>query len=282
MKKTSKELLNQGRIYKKEMDAVYCYVYNTEDYRKYAAMDADSLMALAENNDGLALNELGDRYCYAMGLEENNAKAIECYEKASELGVPRAYTQLSFLYNDALVSKEDGERALGALKKAAELGDVYAENYLSNCYLRGNGVEQDDRKCLYWLRKSANRGYYVALMNLAGYYDKREMMSNRDEICFDLHLKAVEAAEKSGIKEPSEYLARLYNSLGVYYDNVYNNPEEAVKWYKRAIDNNSTLAKDNLESLFHDLAPSKNLFREVGYEIKKHVKWFIHDKQKCY
>ncbi len=160
---------------------------------------------LADEGDATAAYYLGKMYANGEGVEKNDQKAIEYYQKAeSAYNIDAAYELAEILLNDSADSEDEKfENGLKYLKRAAyagqpnalfQLGEFYEKGngvpqdyknafgfYLmgalkgdmksqyrvSRLYLAGRGVPQDFENGLKWLSRSARQGYVVAQKDLA-------------------------------------------------------------------------------------------------------------------
>ena len=70
-------------------------------------------------DNGFALSQMGDAYYGGLGVEKDLAKAVDCYKKAVEKGVPNALYRLGVLsyYGEGVDKDEAYARSL--LEKAA-------------------------------------------------------------------------------------------------------------------------------------------------------------------
>ncbi len=77
--------------------------------------------------DANALNNLGERYYYGRGVEQDYKKAVECYRKAAELGLAEAQCNLGYCYKTGYGVERDLNMAVRWFRKAAEQGDEDAK-----------------------------------------------------------------------------------------------------------------------------------------------------------
>lgn len=93
-------------------------------------------------------------------LEENeNAKAIECWKKAAELGHPHAYYALGLNYAIPEPGKpRDMVEAAKWYLKGAKLGDAPSQVAIGQCYENGEGVTKNINEAAEWYRKAADQG----------------------------------------------------------------------------------------------------------------------------
>lgn len=112
-----------------------------------------------------AMNDIGNWYRDGNGVEQDYAKALECYEKALDLNYPPAMTNFAELYDNGNGVEQDYEKALEWYEKAIDLGNSGAMNNLGAMYYYGNAVEQDYEKALEWFDRAADLGHEIAKEN---------------------------------------------------------------------------------------------------------------------
>ena len=132
----------------------------------------------------------GEQYRVGKGAPQNDEKAVECYQKAAELGLAEAQNSLGEIYYDfgimqseriaklikeIVVQKaaEHGtesqcyEEAIKWYRKAAEQGYADAQCNLGDMYYLGWGVPEDCEEAAKWYQKAARQGNIAAQKALA-------------------------------------------------------------------------------------------------------------------
>ena len=181
-------------------------------------------------------------------------KAIECYQKAIDLGCDDAIFALAELYekqgkeedmirllvkagNQGNVGamrhlyryyeeREDAKKAAKWTEKAALSGDSDAMWLIGCYYRRGYGVEEDFGKAFKWFQKSAKEGNAFGMTLFGDCYRDGEGCEQ------DLSL-AVEWYEKAAALEDDWAMCRL----GMLYDEgsgVPENPVLGAEWYRKS------------------------------------------------
>lgn len=123
-------------------------------YRPYAVLKMAQLEEHAAKGAVGALQELGERYYFGLGVEKDVAKA---------------YTYLL---------------------QAAEGGSQDAEYLVAECYRTGTAVAQDQEKYLEWLSAAATHGSWMAMLNLSAAYHNGDGMAQNDAQSFSWTLQA--------------------------------------------------------------------------------------------
>ena len=181
-------------------------------------------------------------------------KAVECYQKAIDLGCDDAIFALAELYekqgeeenmirllvkagNQGNVGamrhlyryyeeREDAKKAAKWTEKAALSGDSDAMWLIGCYYRRGYGVEEDFGKAFKWFQKSAKEGNAFGMTLFGDCYRDGEGCEQ------DLSL-AVEWYEKAAALEDDWAMCRLG---GLYYEGcgVPENPVLGAEWYRKS------------------------------------------------
>lgn len=181
-------------------------------------------------------------------------KAVECYQKAIDLGYDNALFALADLYEkqgeeEAMIrllvkagnqgnvgamdrlethfeEVEDYRSAIRWTEKKAKLGDADAMWWMGFRYREGKVVEQDLEKAFDWFQKSARAGHDGAMWWLGDCY--RDGEGTGEDIG-----EAIKWYEKSAALENSYAMW----SLGMIYDEgngVPENPVLGAEWYRKS------------------------------------------------
>ena len=181
-------------------------------------------------------------------------KAVECYQKAIDLGCDDAILTLAELYEkqgneEAMIrllvkagnqdnvgamnrlethfeEVEDYRSAIRWTEKKAKLGDADAMWWMGVKYREGKVVEQDLEKAFDWFLKSAHAGHDGAMWWLGDCY--RDGEGTVEDIG-----AAIKWYEKSAALENSYAMCRL----GMLYDEgngVPENPVLGAEWYRKS------------------------------------------------
>lgn len=230
---------------------------------RYYTKAFDHIQDLSEEEDEVAQYLLGYYYQVGMVVEEDDAKALNIYEKAARQGNPhgmsvaadmyrlgegtakdyakarewynrgieledaRSYYGLAGLYYNGEGVERDREQAFEYFKIAAEKDYTDAQSQLGYMYAYGLGVEENDEEAVWWYRKAAEKGNVSGQYNLGVVYAKGEGISQ------DLD-KAAEWYRKAARKD---YSLAQHNLAGLYNTDL-NNIDSAKYWYRKAAGNN--------------------------------------------
>jgi len=122
---------------------------------------------LAEKEVFFAQYILGCMYYHGIGVEENDQKAFEFFQKSAvNEDNEDAQYYLSTMYQDGLGVKQDYQVAVMWYQKSAEQGEAIAQNNLAVMYRDGLGVKQDYQEAKKWFQKAAEQGIQNAIDNL--------------------------------------------------------------------------------------------------------------------
>jgi hypothetical protein len=135
-----------------------------------------SLQYAAEHGHGFAAWQLGRMYAEGDGVERNDYRAFEYFQKFADShadehpGFPRArfvanaFVALGHYYlegipNTAVAASPERARRMFA-HAASQFGDPEAQYQLAKLYIDGNGVRRDPKHAVPWLVLAANKGHY--------------------------------------------------------------------------------------------------------------------------
>lgn len=200
----------EGKI-EDQMNLAYMYLYGTNGVQQDLAKAFEYYQMAAEQNNPIALNNLGSLYFNGIGTNVDVKKAVALFTKAAELGNDNAATNLAFIYLKGGVKDPARNKiAMDLFKKAANsgnnvakfmlgyayyLGFVYEQNYdqafkliksaaennsnldeaqivLADMYIKGTGTVQNYMKGIASFRSAVNQGNSEAFMKLADIYAK--------------------------------------------------------------------------------------------------------------
>lgn len=128
--------------------------------------EARRFLEIAQKGDERIVTSLAIAYYEGYGVEQDYAKALECYQKAAELGYDVAQCDLAYMYKTGKGTPKDMEKAFYWYMKSAEQGFSDAQLELGVLYHNGTGVKQDYMKSYYWYKKAADQGNVKAQENI--------------------------------------------------------------------------------------------------------------------
>ena len=88
---------------------------------------------------------------------------FEGYENTADV---QAQVNLGVCYSNGTGVEKDEQKAVELYQKAAEQGDANAQYNLGWCYESGTAVEKDEQKAVEWYKKAAEQGYASQISQL--------------------------------------------------------------------------------------------------------------------
>jgi hypothetical protein len=145
------------------------------------------LKSAANVGDAVAQNWLGSYF----REKHEYSDALLWFNKSAQQNNPVALNNLGFLFSEGFGVKSDSPKAVSYYKRAAELGNLDALNNLALMYAQGEGVTQSYRDAYVWFEKAADKGDGLATANIGIYYAQGFGVQKNDTIAFALCKKAV-------------------------------------------------------------------------------------------
>lgn len=137
----------------------YMYLYGESGVDKDYEKAFQYYNMAANQNDSIAINNVGSLYFSGIGTEKSLSKAAQMFEKASSLGNTEAAVNLSFIYLTKDSALNNPRAAIELLKTASEAGNPTAKFLLGYAYFKGFVVEQNYKKAIALIREAANAEY---------------------------------------------------------------------------------------------------------------------------
>ncbi len=262
------------------------------------ALGRDTFEAASSGN--AAAMELLARFLYAGDVfQKDIARSIKWYERACELGLPKACSSLGLHYQSWLpTEKRDVVTAGKWFRKGAELDDVRSMQQLANVLAFAAGHPRDYPGAIKWYRRAIEKGNDVAsLANLALVYEGKNGAPKDLKEFFRLTKLAAEAgrpeaiinlgvayANGVGVKRDVAMAVRhltiagnkghpvAWRYLGEWYKRgnpVSKDRSKAIQYYRKAAAIGDALAKNELKKLGaspEDPAEIQRLLAALGYD----------------
>ena len=124
-----------------------------------------ALKAAAEAGSSDAQFQLGTRYLYGEGVEQNNFTAAEWLRKSAGQGNHNAQYNMGVMSLNGLGMIADTQEAIHWFTRAAENADTAAQFTLGVMYANGRGVLQDMMQAHMWFSLAAAGGNKNAAVN---------------------------------------------------------------------------------------------------------------------
>jgi len=198
----------------------------------------------SDQGEAVAQYNLGIMYLDGKGVPQNDTKAVEWYQKAADQGLAEAQCNMGFMYASGKGVPQSDIKAVELYQKAADQGNAVAQSNLGNMYRNGKGVPQNDSKAVEWYQKAADQGFAQAQGNLGIMYSNGKGVPQNDT-------KAIEWYQKAA--NQGNAVAQL-NLGGMYLDGigVPQSDTKAVEWYQKAADQGFASAQYNLGWMYEN------------------------------
>lgn len=196
---------------------------------------------------------LGIMMYYGVGIEKNIDQAIDLLESLPSFASKDGALKEDILYTHFKGTKEY-PKMMYWLKKGADAGRENAIYRLAECYKEGIGVEKDLRQAVSYLIKAYDLGNSMAASELGLYGELQQLSPDTlkllqlagEEDCVDAQIRLFKYYDAKGDTEAKQHWlqeAGMSNSgyaqfeLGTYFATNHANDGEALKWFKKAFEN---------------------------------------------
>ena len=187
-----------------------------------------AIAAVLGNADGQ--KKLADFYYDGNGVEQDLQNAIEWYENASDRDSKEAQYALGQIY----AQQGEYDRAYEYYLAAAGNRHIAAQYELGCLLLKGRGVKADEQEAIRWLCLSLEQGHMPAVIELAQIY-KNQNTPEGYRKAFDYYLKAA-----SFSAEAERNVAEFYFHG---YGNQPKDGTKAFEWYQKAAEHGDAAAQ---------------------------------------
>ena len=188
--------------------------------------DMEAIKNLSNAGGAYVQYVLAWMYSYGVGVEKDEEKAFEWYEKSAKQNYAPAQNNLALMYLEGVGVEKDEEKAFEWYEKSAKQNFAFAQNNLAWMYSNGIGVEKDEEKAFEWCEKSAKQNFAFAQNNLALMYLEGVGVEKDEEKAFEWYEKSA----KLNYVPAQLALAEMYsNGIGVEKDE-----EKASEWYEKS------------------------------------------------
>jgi hypothetical protein len=217
---------------------------------------ADQDLAEAQSNVGVC-------YMSGQGVATNYVEAVKWLRKAADQNIVLAQYNLGSCYHTGQGVAKDYVEAVKWFRRSAEQGYALAQYNLGACYAKGQGVGKDEVEAYKWWLLAGAQGLEAARQNMAALERQltREQLIEGQKRAGDFTLpEAPSLATQQGEAEDNPLAdlrakaatgdAQAQNELGeaLYAGKLgaVKNAVEAVKWFRRAAEQNLAAAQSNL------------------------------------
>jgi TPR repeat protein len=189
----------------------------------------------AAQNHAEAMYWLGKLFSKKPESPENDARIVQLYRRAAELGIANAqyelgvfnaYLHMGYIYKEGLGLKKDYQKALENYEAAANKGNVSANYHMGQMYEKGLGVKKNDTTAARFYELAALFGH-IGSMSKYGIMlaEGKGVTKNEQEALIWL----MPAAAK-GDAHAQFYLGRMYQKGIINAD--LEDTDKLKKWVK--------------------------------------------------
>jgi len=172
-------------------------------FRNHLKNDVEAVKWLklsAEQNCGIAQDNLGNMYQLGRGVEKDLEEAFRWYKRSAENGCISGQNNLGFMYVTGTGVERSFKKAFDSYSESAGSGDAAGLIGLSAFYIGGHAVEKDVSKGVELLELAAIQDDGQASVDAAYRLGMMYLMFARNSMVFEEEVKAkkwlVHAAEK--------------------------------------------------------------------------------------
>ncbi|KAH3764274.1 sel1 repeat family protein [Pelomyxa schiedti] len=180
----------------------------------------------ADAGDTTAMYNLAVCYDNGDGVEKDTQKAVTLYQRAADAGNTSAMCNLGVGYENGY--GKDIKKTVTLYKRAADAGHATAMYNLAVCYEHGIGVDTDIGMAVTLWQRAADAGDSDAMFCLGVCYENGDALRKDIHKAVILYQKAADAGN-----------AKAMYWLGVCYENgtgVEKDIQKAVSLFQRAVD----------------------------------------------
>ncbi len=213
---------------------------------------------------------LGLLYKNGEVVPRDYSQAFQLTRRAADAGLSQGQINLGFLYRDGVGVPSDLTEAVKWWRLAAAQGHTSAMVEIGRAYRNGQGVQQDSIETIKWFKQAAAAGDALGELNLGSFYEYQGDLDSAHKfyqlaaehgsadamwVMHNLYENGIGVtkdwaeAERWLLKGAEAGSARAQTSLGNHHESPYSwtsnrigdvrvSMAEAVRWYRRAADQN--------------------------------------------
>lgn len=201
-------------------------ILNADKAKEYYTLARDEFQKEADAGISDSEFALGRMYKQGLGVDADNAKAMELIEKAANEGNRNAMTTLAGYYYDGFSVDRDCTKAIEWYEKAAEAGAYSTLFQIGKMYAIGDGVEKDADKAKEYFDKYMKEGGESAELQMASVYEVGSLGEKDQAKAVELYQKAADAGNvQAMVKLGNCYFA----GTGVDKDQA-----KAAEWFQKS------------------------------------------------
>jgi TPR repeat protein len=157
---------------------------------------------------GQADYDLAVKYMRGIGVQKDEAKAMDYLRRASDAGNVHGQLGLGYMYLKGVNVEKDASKAVQLFERAAKQGSIDAQYNLGLAYARGDGATKDLVKSGEWFKKAALQDDAGSQYNMGVLYMSGEGVSRDPLMAFAWFSLAFEK-QYNGAKEGMSAAAQV-------------------------------------------------------------------------
>lgn len=231
---------------------------------------AERYEAKAETGDYEAMYRIGRMYCLGDGVEINPAIALKWLLKSAETGNPEAMSYLGHIHQYGICV----EKAIEWYQRTAEIrpGNFDVMERLGSIYEAGEDIEQDYDKALEWYTKAVTASSCTALESIGDIHRLGKGVAKDSFKAIEWYERAVTADEKN-----TDAMVKIADT----YSTIQSKEADAISWYEKAAELNSSEAMLHLCKLYFDKS-STTIKPPPGFVLDEPSVTEVSDKKAFY
>lgn len=159
-------------------------------------------------DNAAAVLQVGANYSRGQGVPKDEARALQCYQRAAELGSAVAMDNVGTYYATGRGVAVDKVRAIAWYRRAAAHGYVPAMNNLGVLYSTKIQGQPDYCQALDWFKKSAEGGNATGMWHVGQAYRQGLCPQTRNmKLARQWLRNAVDIGSQSSASGPDKYAA---------------------------------------------------------------------------
>lgn len=194
-------------------------------------------------NDPALRHSLASCYYHGRGRERDLVRARALYVRAAEAGLPQAMCGLGNMMIQGEGGPRDAPGGLALCRRAAESGDAHAQTDLGGRLLRGEVVARDPVEARRWLTQAAERGHANAAFLLGQIFWNGDGVAKDNAQAARWWRVAVQGGRRdAAFLLGNEAFVRLARGPSRPEAVDRSALEEALRWYRNAVESDSAEA----------------------------------------
>ncbi|OAD21437.1 TPR repeat protein, partial [Candidatus Thiomargarita nelsonii] len=196
-------------------------------------------------------------------VPKNFSEAAKWFERSANNGHPIAQRLIGIMYLNGVGVPQNVKNGAMWIKSSAEQNDIEAQLILGILYHDGIGVDIDLSQSFTWIEKASDQGNPEAIYILGNMYANGIGVEKNEEMA---NLLYKESAEKG--------FDQAQITIGLSY--LPFDAEEAIKWLRKAAEQNSPEGQFILGTLYTDVSdfPYHDFEKGFGWIYQSYLQKF--------